>query len=349
MYKSGLLHKRRIWVVFLLIVVWVVLLWLFLPVSRDSRRRSVVWVECRSCYYLASPGIDTLYFNYYEASDSSFLGMALDPRSLEMVTRASGFWYQPFWGGNGGRLFTSGSVVPNDSLLDVFKRSPKVFMEHQLEQCREQISRIQHEENEYKYYMRTHSVQDEGYTSIAQHYNKLELYHDTLIQLSDKLEMYRRLSASVLRLQRLSHYQVQSMSEKGVSSLSLNCSLLGCDVAYNVALLQTVDESLPDGASVVTGCFLDVLRMFYNYRPNRLAELVGFNRPADFALTDSTEPDFISGQLTVRGNVTTQNFPTLSGIDGAPIFLPNGHLWGMLANGRCVHYLYLNKLFGRLK
>ncbi|CDF21947.1 putative uncharacterized protein [Prevotella sp. CAG:617] len=345
MRKFGLLHRKRIWIVFLLVIVLIILLWLFLPVSRDVRRRSIVWVECRSCYFLASPGIDTLYFNYYDTSDSSFLGMALDACSLEEITRASGFWYQPFWWLNDGRLFTSGNIVPNDSLLKVFKKSPMAFMERQLEQCRKQVLRIQHEENEYQYYMRTHSVQDEGYTLVAQHYSKLKLYHDTLIRLSNKLEMYKRLSSSALQLQRMSHYQVRSVSEKGLDSSFVECSLLKHDVAYNVALLQTVDGTLPGGASVVTGRPFDVLRMFFNYRPNRSAELVGFNRPADFALADSVEPDFIPGKLMINGKNTTQSFPVLSGIDGAPIFLSNGHLWGILADGKCVHYSYLNKLW----
>lgn len=181
-------------------------------------------------------------------------------------------------------------------------------MERQLEQCRKQVLRIQHEESEYQYYMRTHSVQDEGYTLVAQHYSKLKLYHDTLIRLSNKLEMYKRLSSSALQLQRMSHYQVRSVSEKGLDSSFVECSLLKHDVAYNVALLQTVDGTLPDGASVVTGRPFDVLRMFFNYRPNRSAELVGFNRPADFALADSVEPDFIPGKLMINGKTPHKVF-----------------------------------------
>lgn len=349
MRKIRSLHKKQVVFILLLLVVLAILIWIFLPVRRDVCRRSVAWVECHTCYYLAAPCIDTLYFNQYDNEDSSFLNMSLSPRPSEETFRANGFWYQPFLWLNGGRLFTSAVVVPHDSLLLMFSKNPTAFMKRQLQQCKLQVSRLEHEENEYQYYMRTHSVQDEGYTLIAQYYSRLKMYHDTLIRISHKLESYSQLASASLRLQRWSRYSIRSMADSGLQTLSVNARLLGMDSAYGVALLQTDNEKLPKGAAVITGNLFDVLRLFYNHRPIRSATLVGFNRPADFALVDSIEPDYILGQLTSKDKNVVSHFPALSAIDGAPVFLSNGHLWGMFTSKRMIHYSDLNKIFWRLK
>lgn len=349
MRKLRFLHKKQVVLILLLLIILAILLCMFVPVRRDTCRRSVAWVECHTCYYLAAPGIDTLYFNQYDNEDSSFLSMSLGPQQLEETVRANGFWYQPFLWLNDGRLFTSIAVVPHDSLLPMFNQNPIAFMKRQLQQCQLQVSRLEHEENEYQYYMRTHSVQDEGYPLIAQHYSRLKMYHDTLIRISHKLESYSQLASASLRLQRWSRYSIRTMADSGLRTLSVNARLLGMDSAYGVALLQTDNEKLPEGAAVITGNLFDVLRLFYNKRPIQSAMLVGFNRPAGLALVDSVEPDYILGQLTSEGKKVTSHFSALSGIDGAPVFLSNGHLWGMFTPKRMIHYSDLNKIFWRLK
>lgn len=342
---------RRLWVGIIFVAIVVAILWPWVAWWRGAYGRSAVWVESRTCYCLTAAGLDTLYFWGYEAADSAFARMALTADAVDTVVRSNGFWYRPLRGIGRVRVLTAGRVAATwaDTLTAQWNDAPGVMMAHQVRACRAQLARLEHEEKEYRYYIRTHSVQDEGYTLIAGHFSRLKLRHDTLTRLLNKLQRYARLAAdSTLTLHRFTRYAVWPMAADGrIAERPVACAWGGYHQSNDAAWLVPLGAFPTKGVYAAAGGLVGWWPWWRILRHDAKSIAVAYNRSAEMGLTGPTAPDRIEGRLTVSRQNMIHNFPTLSGADGAPVYLPGGYLVGMISGNHVIPVDDLNAMLRR--
>ena len=177
------------------------------------------------------------------------------------------------------------------------------------------------DDSELQYYLRVHGVQDMGYQQIAAVATKVKAkikVLETTIGIIDSMLSNHTLH---LAIKHKTTYTIHHRNEEGQNTTT-PCRLVSTDRHNGMTLMQTLDESTPEGVKAQYLLPWDTT--------NHSLIAVGFGALGIAQLSSPTaQPSLIEGHR--KG--ARHNFPRVLVTNGCPLFTPRG-LFAGIANGQ---------------
>lgn len=297
-----------------------------LPSSGDEMRQSAVVVERRSCWEITAGSKAQLWLATAD-SDTTLHNISASQRDAESVTLAGGCWMNrwPAVPSCRGRVVT---VLPHVTQANIVKPSwtsqqVRGLLEKAQRDINDSLQWAHSEDSELQYYLRVHGVQDMGYQQIAAVAIKVKAKVKELEQTKAAIDSLLANTALPLGLRHKTTFTVHYRNGEGKNATA-QCRLVNTDKRHRMALLQTLDETTPDG---VKAQYL----LPWNTTNHRLIAVgfggIGIEQMASAA----AKPQLING----RRKRARHNFPRVLVTDGCPLFTPRG-LFAGIAEGQNV-------------
>lgn len=289
--------KRLLWLIGIpisIILVWVIFIvvrcW---PGNERQLTSSLVTMKRVSYFTLLSNHSPILYFSSLR-DDSLMEHPAWNKDSIITSTQMyHGFWIKPSW------LFPvckGRMVAAIDSVKTVYNEQETVLIvKKEINRLQKKLRDLDAQRDEYRYYLKVHSVKDEGYELVAKHATINHSRMDTI------QHVLRLLSAHVsnkkLKINRIDQYHAYIRHSQ--KSASIECSLVRYGTKGQIALMQTIDKKTPKDVFAIS--IIPYASMFWQ------------------------------GVLSLSSRDSLP-VPTALGECGAPIFTKYGNMVGMKLN-----------------
>lgn len=292
----------------------------------ESAAKSLVWIECRYCYTLTAPGYDTLYFNGIE-NDTLPRGLSSVRSKAEHTQVGQGCWFSytsPIHFPQGSILTTS-SVAQPDTALEKYGRNVARLASAALRQTKRQRDDITRLDSHLVYYIKTHDVQDEGYTHIAQYEDHYKTTFATLSHLQDLLTKISMASSPQVGF--LATYTCRHITAEGrLSDTALHCRRIKT-YPNGLVMLRTTDGQTPRTAASLSYPLINGMKFTSSSRPLRVW-LAGMNLPGAPDSIEGKRPDRIEGRAwhTAGSTRYATSLPLQTSSRGIPVV----NCWGIL-------------------
>ena len=303
-----------------------------LPENADGMRRSVATIECREQYEIRAGGKTVAYFNDISA-DSTITAVKDKPDSdTERKATVCGCWINrlSFLPSCRGRIFTvnpfSGKgriAVTGKNVGDILDKTIRKT-EKELKACRKK-------KGELDYYLKTHSVKDEGYNTIAKYADDNLL---TMKVLESSLQILKAAKGQKkIKVARKTSYMLV-YSPDGKTVCRVACQELpeeSAKLPEGSCIVQTQDNFMPEGANGV-----------YRFDVFGIVPAKGDTIAAAgvFGLVAGSAQDKVrQGANVFKGaakSATTHDIPPLLAPDGSPLFSRGGFFIGINRRGNIV-------------
>ncbi len=303
----------------------------FLPESPDAMRRSVAKVVCTRQIEIVSEGKtvaaireitpDTTFYIVKENADSS----------TEVHLTLLGCWINKltFFPSCNGRIMSVNPFAEDCEKLATLNAD--TLVNRTINHLDEMATKYKRRKAELDYYLKTHSVKDEGYTFIAEY---AEEYADLRSKAEKQLELlYKLKNMKNLRLNERTSYALL-YSANGKTTITIPCTIVNEDKsgrAQQTVTLQTRNKFMPKEANAV------YTSKFFRISPERddtinAATVFGLYSPG------AAKPALrkISTFRGVMKDSCRHDIPQLLLPDGAPLFSDKGFFIGLNFNGRII-------------
>ena len=315
-----------------IITVWGLLM--PLPHHRMRQQRCLVWLQNTYCFAMTADGADTVYFNGLR-SDTLLSGVSIR-RSEALVTRhGTGFWYSPWLLLHhcGGRIMTTSRLALPDTLLDRVDSLIDTLLVRQTALADRQLADLTKSEDHLDYYVKTHSVTDEGYNQVAQYEQQLrQQLKETKILAQTLKHLSRQDHVKLLYLPRYT-YRAADRSDT-LSTEARPCHLFKPLRQRGLCILQS-DTKLNTLGSVSLARPLFTLVRFASSDDPAGVTLMGFNHPLPHGqVTSAFTAGSYKGQAWKDSDFPQSrryhtDLPILSSAEGSPIVDRRGVLIGV--------------------
>ncbi len=305
------------------------------PFRNENATRSAVWIECRYCYALHAPGCDTVFF-YGTIGDSLLQGLSTTRKEAERTQWGQGCWYSsmiPIHFSQ-GRILTTSSVARPDTAVEQLNRRAAQLAGNALNQTGRQLKDLAQLDARLVYYMKTHDVQDEGYTHIAQYEN---YYKTTEMRLEKAQKALKKIiMAPAPQVSFIAAYACRHITEEGrLSATEKPCRRIKVR-SDRLVVLQTTDKTTPNGAVSLGYPVINGMLFTSAKRPKRVW-LAGFNLPCRPDTLTNLRPDHIEGRAwrTDKKSDYATSLALQKSARGVPVVDGRGVLVG-LADGSTI-------------
>ena len=264
------------------------------PFRNENTAKSIVWIECRYCYALHAPGCDTLFFNTV-AGDSLLQKFSPIRKEAERSQWGQGCWYSsliPIHFSR-GRILTTSSVARPDTILEQIGQDAAKLAGRALRQIEQQLATVAQLDDRLVYYMRTHNVQDEGYTHIAQYDDQYKATKKRLENAKKILE--KTVMSSAPQVSFMATYACRHITQEGrLSATEKPCRRIKTE-RNGLVTLQTTDKTMPSGTASLGYPLVNGM-LFTSARHPLHVWLAGFNLPFRPDTITGLKPDLIEGR-----------------------------------------------------
>lgn len=224
------------------IVLLILIVWQFLPVSESEIRRNQVDMEIDSYYEVLADGRPVFYFAELDDSMNIRGGAVRADSIVPHKMQAPGFWVNriSFIPSCYGRIMTFAAAEP-DSIVKLDNDGLHRFLFKQSIISDNRLAGLQRMKNELVYYVRRHDIADYGFTQIAKYSAVVNRQVDSLQHVVDTLQRINR--NAKLSIRYVTRYTAVRMSESG-DTLNLRCEL-SKTYGGQFSLVQTASHSTP--------------------------------------------------------------------------------------------------------
>ena len=153
------------------------------PAPEHRMRRSAAVVKCEVYYEIRQASKPIAYFR--SAQDSLLCALSLTADSAKATTWSAGLWMDRFAIVTSchGRLATVVTDTTRAAKVPV-----RELLQAQLPRLRQELKGLQHERRELAYYLRVHSVSDQGYGMVAAYSAKVSSRMETVRELISRVK-----------------------------------------------------------------------------------------------------------------------------------------------------------------
>ena len=219
------------------------MLWFAIPMSESQKERNKVSVEYRSCYALTS-GSDTLLYIDELSNDWTRANISVDNEILASREETfGGAWHNKFlfFPSCHGRIVTYNPDYKADSLLRIVNDTlPKLVRQQQI-MLAEKSKTLERTLRELLYYMRVHSVADDGYHIVAAHYAEVTADKE---RVDAALKSLHGIGNKPLRMSIVQRFTAVYKNERG-KMRRRRCHLLKSDAPSLRCIIQTRNRLKP--------------------------------------------------------------------------------------------------------
>jgi hypothetical protein len=329
MFSKRALRRELIALVVIAVITGAFLTWRLWLTSADGMRRSAVIVQCRSWYQLNANGQPQLYLSELQQGDTPFRMVSLHRDSAWQYAYAEGCWMNRFaWLPScHGRLVT----VRTDTAT-LCRMGPHILLQQERRMLKNRLKDLLSEESELKYYLRVHSVRDNGYQAIA----SLAVRTDSAIaDVRRTMKVIGSINPRAhLVLTRMHAYTVFYHNANGRLK-RVYCLPVNRHADKQLLLLQTVSHLKPLGV-------LAESVMPWGRDTNGPLVAIGFEGLSEPAFVDTTShPVIIPG----RQRHSRHDIAPIQAANGAPVFSEQGRFTGIIVGREIVGRQRVAQLF----
>ena len=329
MFSKRSLCWKIIALVVLVVLAGAFLTWRLWLTSADGMRRSAAIVQCRSWYQLNADGQPQLYLSELQQGDTLFRKVSLHRDSAWQYAYAEGCWMNRFaWFPSClGRLVT----VRTDTAT-LCRMGPHILLQRERKMLMNRLKGLLSEDSELKYYLRVHSVRDNGYQTIA----SLVVRTDSAIaDLRRTIKVIGRINPRAhLVLTRMHAYTVFYHNANGRLK-RVYCLPVNRHADKQLLLLQTVSRLKPLGVLAESA-------MPWGGDTDGALVAVGFEGLSEPAFADTiSRPVIIPG----RQRHSRHDIAPIQAANGAPVFSEQGRFTGIIVGREIVSRQRVVQLF----
>lgn len=306
--------------------------WSYWPSSRKQMERSVAFVEYKCFYRVSVNGRPVLYFNKLD-SDSTLVGVHLSPREASVTGYTAGCWIHRFSlvPSCYGRIVAAIPSMSSKATMQMVEKNFASIIMKNKALVQEQLKDLTKESAEMKYYLRVHSVQDEGYNFISAYAQKLYAGRDSaakVLEVMNKVDSVKHVQVAFVK-----DFTVVYRDKNGKQQRT-HCHVDKRAKIQGLVVLQTDDGSTPPG--VVAQHFRHLLPWPAGKGSQIFAAgIIGLHEDGFDMLhaNGRITPGVLAGRL---GRTAAHNVPAILSQSGAPVFSENGFFLGINLNGKVV-------------
>lgn len=325
--------------VFLLLTV--LLLAAYYPVSRADMTGSVAMVECRS-FYTVKIGGRTAFFFGGIGPDTTLVGLGTDSLQAVRTTLSAACWTRRYalLPSCRGRLLVSEDTTGGAQVCRQTERQFATIVRKERKRLSAIVAAYTHEASELKYYLSVHGVQDEGFNDISGYADRLSHSCDSVRRLLAMLEKIDTgAGASVthtVRFTLLTH-------DADGKSVRQPCLRLTDHSPQGFSLIQTADGQTPSEARPV---YFHTLGQ-WPVSDGDMVFIASFAGMGSKAFTPGKgSAALLPARLRVlSADSVAHDLSRRLAPDGSPVFSRSGHLIGISRNGCVVREGTLHSLF----
>ena len=304
-----------------------------LPENADGMRRSVATIECREQYEIRAGGKTVAYFNDISA-DSTITAVKDKPDSdTERKATVCGCWINrlSFLPSCRGRIFTVNPFCGGRGRIAVTGKNVGDILDKTIRKTEKELKACRKKKGELDYYLKTHSVKDDGYNTIAKYADDNVLAKKSL-ESSLQILKAAKGQKNIKVARKTSYTLVYSPDGKTVCRVA--CQELpeeSAKLPEGSCIVQTQDNFMPEGAKGV-----------YRFDVFDIVPVKGDTIAAAgvFGLVAGSAQDKVrQGANVFKGtakSAATHDIPPLLAPDGAPLFSYNGFFIGINRRGSIV-------------
>lgn len=318
--------KFRAFIPYLCFIIGGFIAWRLMPPSADGMRNSAVVVGQTSWHEVRVDGKPCLYFSD-AIGDTALLGVTANRDSAIHRHRLAGCWTNrlPLFPSCFGRIATAYAAPP---------RHPRVKGDSSIVRlCRQsiatQLKTLKTQKTELDYYLRVHGVQDNGYQSIAALATRVAQAYSDVSRAARMLDSLANGRRHRFTINSMTQYSATFRdSKRHIAHAALKP--IFADSHKRFMLLQTCDESTPDGASPVSPTL-------WGSRKECSILAVGHPGLGEPGLEcDTVSPAIIPGH---KFKDSRHDLPRVLAADGSPVFTERGMFIGITSGNTIVEKL----------
>lgn len=302
-----------------------------LPMSIDRMSRSVTMIEYTERYEIVAGGKRVAVAAGIESDSTLTLVSRAAGSKTGRTTLTSGVWINKysFMPSCGGRILaasTGASSLPAEAAAMTDARS---IIEKTIAKRKATTDRIERQREEMDYYLSTHDLTDEGYTTIAEHAAANDSMASAIkaeLKILEAIKDSRRLTIRKTTSYALLH------SPDGKKVQRTPCSIVeeeGEKHAEGTVILQTADGFMPDESCAVYAPWL--LKPKPENGDDMIVAAFFGMKEKEFRFSATTKAKVFIGKMT--GN-DSHDVPPLLSPDGSAVFNSNGYFIGISKGGR---------------
>lgn len=326
------LKKSNIkWLVTAIVFVTVTFLFVYrlLPYSDDDIRSSVVTVEHRYYYTVNANDTTLLYFNGI-SDDTLLINSSIDKK--EVVEYSMGCWVNtlpliPSCKGKIATLFArqDSCIYDTTFMRNVIKDELLIQMDS--------LAAFNHADTEIRYYIDTHSDNDEGYDNVIGYKEQLDREKIRVESIVNQLK--RAVSAKSISIKKNEVFTVE-YKDLNNNNVVKKCAIIPTTNVYGNTLIQTCDSITPDGVTPIS-MWHPIPFSIKNLKDTVYVVGRSFVNDNDMLNRDIEKiPEAISGD-------TLRTFPRLNIMSGSPIFTRSGIFIGILGGDTIINRTVIRK------
>ena len=306
------------------------------PWEWGDRKRCVTLLEYQPRYLITANGADRLYFTGFDTQHQVLTGLSLQPCTYGTASYGTAFWYGPWpWlHGCQGYLKTSAGIVnPAVNIGSLQKMLPEL-LSRQIIRQQERLEKLEKESQHLAYYMRTHTIVDDGY-------NQMGDYESRFLQIRKQEEAIMKTLQQLLQSGKAlvadnSLYRTFTPPSDTSVVLVDTCRLLSTE--KGIATLQTSSCQMPEGARSIARPWFNSLQWMKEGSRHMVSFTAFHEGYIHMSPVKKLKASSIPGWIEKRQGAFSSSLPLLQGAVGGPVFDQAGILVGMMDNNRIIPF-----------
>lgn len=304
-----------------------------LPENAEGMKRSVAAVECREQYEIRSGGKTVAYFNDISLDSTLTAVKEKGDSDTERKAMVCGCWINrlSFLPSCRGRIFTVNPFCDGKGRIVITDKNIGEILDKTIRKIEEKLKECRKKKGELDYYLKTHSVKDEGYNTIAKYADE---NMETKKNLESSLQILKvaKGQKNIEVAKKLSYTLIYSPDGKSVRRVVCHDLPKESDgLPKGGRIIQTHDNFMPEGANGVYR--FDV----FSTVPEKGDTIAAAGM---FGIVAGSAQDMVmQGANVFKGTAMSakaHDIPQLLAPDGAPLFNRHGFFIGINRKGSIV-------------
>ena len=312
----------------------ILLLWYwFLPLPGTYRRLggSIVWLDTYYCYAVCNDRGDTLFLRPGDGLEPE--RFCLDAASAERHRQGCGVWYKRNnflpWG-NGTILTTAQAILPpHTERASFYEQTPASRLQRDTLRLQQRLVQMERDSAQLAYYLRTHSVDDEGYNQVCEQITHFR--EEQALVRAVKQRMRLLLEGRDIRFEQLLRHTCRAVSGDSLTSNMDSCRLLESDEKRGLAYLQTKSKRRLPGTHYVKRPLWQAFYLFHKAPTPVRAKVFSYPFMPDTAQTSLHLTPQQGKARQCAAHTLLTSLPALSLAEGSPVLDSWGNLLGFFS------------------
>lgn len=310
-------------------IVLIIYVMSFLPCSTEKMERGVALIEYKSYYELTVSGKPVAWFDTLTDSCMSENIMLSADSSITKRSIINGCWVNkyPFIPSCHGMILTADpDSTCHKTLADANKNIANVIKKT-AERLENEIKSLNKKDEELKYYLSVHNVNDDGYNTMAYLDGRLKQQKE---QAEKALEVIKKAEAAKKTGIRLVSKYTLLYKDTAENIVRIACNTITPASEKPFRIVQTSDKKTPDNISAT------YLHQWFAPATDAERDIIAASYPGCTLSrydTDGAKAATFSGKATGK---SLHDIPPMLAPDGSAIYTSDGRMMGISYKGKII-------------